>query len=93
MRRLQALLPDNASSGIRVNPERSFVQDDRYDPCRKYSKLGVALDQLASALARRLAAGADRRPTFHTVFAAKSFSPLRQTVALVEKSLPGYCPN
>jgi carboxynorspermidine decarboxylase len=36
-----------ASCGLRVNPQMSFVEDERYDPCRPASKLGVPLDELA----------------------------------------------
>lgn len=32
--------------GLRINPEISFVKDERYDPCRKYSKLGVPIPEL-----------------------------------------------
>jgi len=32
--------------GLRVNPGLSFVKDERYDPCRPWSKLGVPLAQL-----------------------------------------------
>ena len=32
--------------GLRINPGLSFVKDERYDPCRPWSKLGVALTQL-----------------------------------------------
>ncbi len=32
--------------GLRINPELSFVKDERYDPCRKYSKLGVPISKL-----------------------------------------------
>ena len=39
----------SASIGLRVNPGRSFVEDRRYDPCRRHSKLGVSLDDLAAA--------------------------------------------
>ena len=38
-----------ASIGLRVNPGRSFVEDRRYDPCRRHSKLGVSPDDLAAA--------------------------------------------
>ena len=31
--------------GLRINPELSFVKDERYDPCRKYSKLGVPISE------------------------------------------------
>ena len=32
--------------GLRINPEMSFVKDDRYNPCKKMSKLG---EQVAEA--------------------------------------------
>ena len=41
-----------ASCGIRVNPQMSFVDDDRYDPCRPGSKLGVPLEDLAAEFGR-----------------------------------------
>ena len=28
---------------VRINPEKSFLDDERYDPCRRTSKLGVPL--------------------------------------------------
>ena len=34
------------SCGLRVNPQLSFVDDDRYNPCRPHSKLGVPLEDL-----------------------------------------------
>ena len=30
----------------RINPELSFVSDDRFDPCRSFSKLGIPLTYL-----------------------------------------------
>ena len=39
----------STSPGIRLNPELSFVNDERYDPCRPDSKLGITLEQLAMA--------------------------------------------
>ena len=32
--------------GIRINPEYSVVKTSKYDPCGKFSRLGVVLDQL-----------------------------------------------
>jgi len=40
-------LAGEVSLGLRVNPGISFVNDDRYDPCRLHSKLGVSLDRVA----------------------------------------------
>lgn len=36
--------------GLRLNPEKSFVEDARYDPCREYSKLGVPVSLLKKIL-------------------------------------------
>ena len=33
--------------GLRINPQRSFVSDARYDPCRENSKLGVPIQEIA----------------------------------------------
>lgn len=33
---------------VRVNPQLSWLDDDRYDPCRAHSQLGVPLSQLAA---------------------------------------------
>ncbi len=38
------------SKGLRINPKLSFVGDERYDPCRRHSKLGVDVDLLTRPL-------------------------------------------
>jgi len=43
----------DASCGIRLNPELSFVNDERYDPCRPDSKLGMTFEQLSVANAKQ----------------------------------------
>ncbi|WP_137699384.1 type III PLP-dependent enzyme domain-containing protein [Marimonas lutisalis] len=35
-----------AAFGLRVNPEISLIQDERFDPCRRHSKLGAPLSDL-----------------------------------------------
>jgi len=42
----QGHINGNLGCGLRINPELSFVKDERYDPCRKYSKLGVPISEL-----------------------------------------------
>ena len=65
----------NASKGLRINPKLSFADDERYDPCRKYSKLGVNIHELSAGL-----------PTdveglhLHTVFSQTDFKPLQLTL-------------
>lgn len=34
--------------GLRLNPGKSFAKDERYDPCRQYSKLGVPVSVVAN---------------------------------------------
>jgi carboxynorspermidine decarboxylase len=78
---------DRASCGLRVNPQLSFVEDDRYDPCRSNSKLGVPLGSLVDSLAD---AGQFRRLRgihFHTNCESSSLDPLLATVKLLESRL------
>ena len=35
--------------GLRINPQTSFVEDPRYDPCRRHSKLGVPIEDMLRA--------------------------------------------
>ena len=42
------LVKAKLNCGLRLNPEKSFARDERYDPCRKYSKLGVPVSQVAN---------------------------------------------
>ena len=84
-----AAVRGKASCGLRVNPQLSFVEDDRYDPCREHSKLGVPLVQL-TALARRrdkLLRGVDG-VHFHTNCESTTFKPLLATVRHLDKTLP-----
>ena len=39
---------DKVSCGLRVNTQLPFVKDNRYNPCRKHSKLGVPINKLVS---------------------------------------------
>jgi len=43
-------LPESVQSGLRINPQLPFVEDERYDPCRRHSKLGIPLDALCRAV-------------------------------------------
>ncbi|MCZ6802396.1 MAG: carboxynorspermidine decarboxylase [Proteobacteria bacterium] len=44
----KGLINGKLNCGLRLNPEKSFARDERYDPCRKYSKLGVPVSLLAN---------------------------------------------
>ncbi|WKJ91815.1 carboxynorspermidine decarboxylase [Methylomonas montana] len=77
--RLQALA-EGYSKGLRVNPQLSFLHDQRYDPCRPHSKLGVDIESVRDGLP----AGVEGLH-FHTVFASRDFMPLQHTL---EKLMP-----
>ena len=46
--RFHRALPSDMKRGLRFNPQRSFICDQRYDPCRSHSKLGVTLEGLVA---------------------------------------------
>ena len=41
---------DKVKVGLRVNPQMSFLEDSRYDPCRPNSKLGASIAQVKESL-------------------------------------------
>ena len=47
---LHASMDADCRALIRVNPKTNFALDERYDPCRQHSKLGVSLQELAYRL-------------------------------------------
>ena len=47
LRRMRELAINESEIGLRINPGLSFLSDDRYDPCRSNSKLGVPLEELS----------------------------------------------
>ena len=46
--RYKDLVIGKLNCGLRLNPEKSFARDERYDPCREFSKLGVPVSLLAN---------------------------------------------
>lgn len=46
----EKLLSSKIKTFIRINPEKSFLSDDRYNPCKPYSQLGVPLSLLTKHL-------------------------------------------
>jgi carboxynorspermidine decarboxylase len=88
-RRLAPLLDEGIAIGLRINPRLSLVGDERYDPCRRHSKLGVPLDDLVRWLgddpdgARGLTG-----LHFHTHHDSPDLTPLAVTVEALMKALP-----
>lgn len=70
------------SKGLRVNPKLSFADDERYDPCRAYSKLGVDVTMLQKALP----AGIEGLH-IHTVFGQTDFQALQAVIAKLKPFL------
>ena len=83
-------LAGRASCGLRVNPQLSFADDCRYDPCRPNSKLGVPLDELEAVLLREPARlNGVRGLLFHSNCDSPDFSELRATVERLRERIPG----
>lgn len=81
-----------SSCGIRINPELSFVSDERYDPCRPDSKLGMTFEQIANAkevLDWELIQGIQ----IHNNCESNRFEELKQSIKKVTVSLDEYKPK
>jgi carboxynorspermidine decarboxylase len=63
------------SAGLRINPKRSYLLDERFDPCRVHSKLGVDKAELESGWPAGL-----EGVHLHTLFSASDFKPLIETM-------------
>ncbi len=81
--RLAPRMTSNGSPGIRLNPKLSFTDDERYDPCRLHSKLGVSITEINTALLPENIEGLH----FHTVFSKRTFEPLIETVHHLQRHL------
>ena len=79
--RFAAATPAQTSIGLRVNPKLSFLNDDRFDPCRPYSKLGVDIDELWQSSCLDQIKGLH----IHNVFSATDFTPLIKTIAKIRR--------
>ncbi len=83
-------LQERASCGLRVNPQMSFAEDCRYDPCRPHSKLGVPLEDLETVLRREPSRlEAVRGLLFHSNCDSTDFAELRATVEHIAHRIPG----
>ncbi|MET0069250.1 MAG: hypothetical protein ABW096_04370 [Candidatus Thiodiazotropha sp.] len=90
LERFSLLLGGRAKVGLRINPQLSFLEDPRYDPCRLHSKLGAPLPQVVAHWdSGRLSACGLSGIHLHTNFGSGSFKPLQQTVAHLEAHLSG----
>lgn len=81
---------NQANCGIRINPQLSFIDDNRYNPCRKHSKLGVPINQFYEVWQH------NSEPLkkvngilFHTNSESKNINQLLRTVKHIDRTLPG----
>jgi len=86
--RFRDLATAQLSCGLRINPQLSFVEDSRYDPCRENSKLGVPLDELRALIrqAPQQLVGI-KGVHFHTNCDSADLAPLLTTVAHILEAL------
>jgi carboxynorspermidine decarboxylase len=86
-------LATRVNCGLRINPELSFLSDDRYDPCRPDSKLGVPLSQLTgmSGLAEHL--HGIKGFHVHNNCDSQNFRELEQTVKKLVHTLSEMLPG
>lgn len=75
---LSTLTKHDYSTGLRLNPKLSYIQDERYDPCRKHSKLGMEISQIEQQDFLADIKGLH----FHTVYSYQNYIPL---IAIIEK--------
>jgi carboxynorspermidine decarboxylase len=80
--------------GLRINPQLSFIRDDRYNPCRQHSKLGISIDVLSD---RMNSSGSDLENIsgihFHTNCESRTVTPLLETVIHVSRKLKQLLPH
>ena len=77
-----------AACAMRLNPQLSWLDDDRYDPCRRYSQLGVPLVQLAEAWAAAPQEWAAVEGLhFHTNYRATTTDAIEATVRQVASTV------
>lgn len=87
--RFSGKVSEHANCGLRINPQLSFVEDKRYNPCRKHSKLGIPLTQLQKALNKdtRLYEKIEG-VHFHTNSNSETYGPLLATVKHLDRQIP-----
>lgn len=69
------------SWGVRINPGVSFVSDERYDPCRRNSKLGVPIEDFFKAWSEEPSLLKSLEGLhFHTNYASSDYEQLHETI-------------
>jgi len=84
----QSKVKPHVNQGLRINPQLSFADDERYDPCRKHSKLGVSLTELLCEFKDTKSLKNINGFLFHTNCESTDFNDLLETVQHIEANLP-----
>lgn len=78
----------NLSLGLRINPGLSLLKEDRYNPCKKFSKLGIPMLDIKRFFTKNI------HPVqglhIHTNCEGIDLKNLINTMTLVEKSLGSF---
>ena len=78
-----------ANCGLRINPQISFIKDQRYDPSRKYSKLGVPISELIMIHERdKTVPDGIEGLIIHNNCDSPDFNQLLKTVEHIQKKIP-----
>ncbi len=88
-RRFRDAFAGKVQCGLRINPELSFVADEKYDPCRSFSKLGTPLETVEMALKDEpgIFDGIDG-VHIHSNSEADDFAQFRRTIEKIEHHIP-----
>jgi len=87
--RLHEKVSRKVSWGLRVKPQLAFVEDERYNPCRKGSKLGVPLSELSGLSNNELKSLKEVKGLhFHSNCESRDFGELLETVQHIDARLP-----
>jgi carboxynorspermidine decarboxylase len=76
------------SKGLRINPKLSFSSDNRFDPCRLHSKLGLNIEEI-----QRNDFNEIEGLHLHTVFSQQDLSALIKTLDKIESYLSDFLPS
>ena len=84
-------LGSGTSRGLRINPQLAFVEDKRYDPCVKHSKLGVPLNSLSKILKDdSKSLNGIEGILIHSNCESENLNELKKTVFHIESKLPDF---
>ncbi|MFB3101224.1 MAG: carboxynorspermidine decarboxylase [Gammaproteobacteria bacterium] len=84
----KGLVNGKLNCGLRLNPDKSFARDERYDPCRKYSKLGVPMSLVSNENLKEI-----QGIHLHNNCESNDYSELKQTIDHVYELLGSELEN